>query len=439
MFLSRLEGRALTAGITLTSGLGFICFGWDQGVFGGVLGDPSFNKTFKNPSPTVQGQIVSTYDIGCILGAILSFFVGDRYGRKMAIHMACMFVVVGGAIQAASFGLPQMIVGRVIAGVGIGLNSATIPMWQSETSKPEHRGILIALQLVLVIFGIDLTQWVNLGMTYITDNDVTWRFPVAMQCFFALATMALLFFMPESPRWLCYKDRYPEAKQIMARLQKKTIDDPQLNQDMKIIVDTIQNEKLIDKVGWTEIFAGGELQNFRRILLGAGTSLMQQLGGINVVVYYLPVILTKSFGFSPRMALILSAIDFISLCFWGLMISFVIERVGRKNLMLWGALGQGICFAVTAAGLSQNTKVSNGVAVSFIFLYHVFFVSNLPFFSLEAPQRLTRNQTGTLIPFHSIHVSFRDQLSAYAQYRQCSCNDYELGRCLHHCIYHPTW
>ncbi|ORY03406.1 general substrate transporter [Clohesyomyces aquaticus] len=171
MFLSHLEGRALTFEITLTSGLGFMLFGWDQGLFGGILENPAFNQTFKHPNPTIQGQIVSTYDIGCILGAIISIFVGDRWGRRKAIALACIFVIIGGTIQAASFGLPQMIVGRIIAGLGIGLNSATIPMCQSETSKPERRGKLIAIQLVLVIFGIDLTNWVNLGMTCISGHQ----------------------------------------------------------------------------------------------------------------------------------------------------------------------------------------------------------------------------------------------------------------------------
>jgi sugar porter (SP) family MFS transporter len=375
MFLSRLEGRALTAGITLTSGMGFMLFGWDQGVFGGILGNPAFNHTFNHPNPTIQGQIVSTYDIGCILGAIISIFIGDRWGRRKAIALACLFVIIGGIIQAASFGLPEMIVGRIVAGLGIGLNSATIPMWQSETSKSEHRGKLIAVQLVLVIFGIDLTNWVNLGFTYISGNQISWRFPVAFQCFFAIITMILLWFMPESPRWLCYKDRHVEAHEILARLHAKPMDDPAVREELQFILAVINEEKHSANVGWRDVISNGEHQNFRRIVLGAGTSLMQQFGGINVVVYYMPVILIRSFGFSDRMALILSGIDFLSLCFWGLCITFVINRVGRKKLMLYGALGQSVCFAVAAAGLSVGTKASNGIAVAFIFLYHVCFVS----------------------------------------------------------------
>lgn len=376
MGLGNLKGRALTIGITLTSGIGFMLFGWDQGVFGGILGNERFLSTFDDPDATIQGQIVSTYDIGCILGAAMSLFVGDRYGRRMAIAIACLSVTVGGALQASSFTLAQMIVGRVVAGVGIGLNSATIPMWQSETSKPEHRGKLIALQLVLVIFGIDISQWVNLGMTYIAYSDASWRFPLAFQCFLALLCMFLLWFMPESPRWLYYKDRLEEAQEIMAHLENKSTDDPSLKAEIRIIAETISHEREAQAVGWREVFAGGEQQDLRRIILGAGTSLMQQFGGINVVVYYLPVILTQSFGFSQRLSLILSAVDFISLCFWGLMISFVIDRVGRKNLMLYGAMGQSFCFATAALGLGIGTKATNGVAVAFIFLYHVCFVSH---------------------------------------------------------------
>ena len=378
MLFDILQGRALTAGITITSGIGFTLFGWDQGMFGGILSNPAFNKQFNNPDPTIQGQIVSTYDIGCMLGAALSIFVGDRLGRRMSIVMACCFVFVGGLLQGTSFGLPQMIVGRIIAGFGIGQNSATIPMWQSETSKPEHRGKLIALQLVIVIFGITITQFVNLGFTYVADNQVAFRFPLSFQCFLALTTTVLVLLMPESPRWLCYVDRHVEAGKVIARLQAVPEDSMSVKEELQIIIDTIAEEKASGKVGWRECFSNGEQQNFRRLCLGAGTSLFQQMGGINIVVYYLPVILIKSFGFSGRMALVLTAVDFISLCFWGLMIFFVIDRIGRKKLMLYGAVGMSLSFALAAVGLGIGTKASNGMAVAFIFVYNVCFVSSPP-------------------------------------------------------------
>ena len=169
--------------------------------------------------------------------------------------MSSMWVILGGAIQASSFSLPQMIVGRVIAGLGIGQSTAVIPMWQAETSKPQHRGKLVALQLVMVIFGISLTNWLNLGMTYVYDSEVTWRFPLAMQCFWAVVTMALLPFMVESPRWLCFKDRHAEAQVVLARLANKPENHPEVLGELAVIADTIAAEKAGGKVGWREIFS----------------------------------------------------------------------------------------------------------------------------------------------------------------------------------------
>jgi sugar porter (SP) family MFS transporter len=375
MWITQLEGRALTLGITATCGTAFLLFGFDQGVFGGILGNMMFLSTFNNPSPTIQGQIVSTFDIGCILGALMTIFVGDILGRRKTIALGCIFVIIGGTVQSSSYDIAQMIVGRIVAGLGVGMNSAAVPIWQSETCKPEHRGKLIALQLVLVIGGIMLTNWINLGFTYVQDNDVSWRFPIAFQTFFALLAILLVACMPESPRWLCMKGRHEEAQTIIARLQAKHRDDESVTEALQLIVAMVTHEQELAKVGWRETFSNGEQQTFRRVALGAGTSIMQQMGGINVVVYYMPVILKTSFGFSDRTALILSACDFISLMFWGSIVMLVIDKWGRKNLMLVGALAQGISFGVAATGLGIGTKASEAVAVTAIFVYHVFFVS----------------------------------------------------------------
>lgn len=379
MGITKLEGRALTAGITATCGTAFMLFGYDQGVFGGILEHPVFINDYRKPSAMIQGQIVSSYDLGCIIGALLTIFIGDVIGRRKTIALACAWVILGGIIQSSSYSLAQMIVGRIFAGFGVGMNSVAIPMWQSETCKPEHRGKLIAIQLSVVIGGIALSNWINLGFSYVLDSDVSWRFPLAFQAFIALAAMALVACMPESPRWLCTKDRHAEAQVIIGRLLAKSSEDSEAVEQLQLIISSIAHEKELAGVGWRDVFSNGPQQNFRRIVLGAGTSLMQQMGGINVVVYYLPVVLTSSFGFDRRQALILSACDFMSLVFWGCLAMLVIDRWGRKRLMLLGAFFQSICFAVAAAGLGVGTKASEAVAVTAIFLYHVFFVSNPPF------------------------------------------------------------
>ena len=283
MGLFPLQGQALNYGITITCGLSFTLFGWDQGMFGGILNNPWFDDQFNHPNPTLVGQIVSTYDIGCIIGAAISIYFGDKLGRRKSVAMSCIWVIVGGLLQTSAFSVPHMIVGRVIAGLGIGQSTAVVPMWQAETSKAEDRGRLIALQMVMVIFGISLSNWLNLGMTYNYSNQVSWRFPIAMQCFWALVTLSLIPLMVESPRWLCFKERHAEAQIVLGRLLASNPESSYVKTELRIIATAIAEEKAGGKVGWREALSGGEQQNFRRLVLGAGTSVFQQMGGVNVV------------------------------------------------------------------------------------------------------------------------------------------------------------
>ncbi len=153
--------------VTVACGSGFLLFGYDQGVFGGLLSNKPFLETFNHPNSTMQGQIVATYDIGCILGTLLSMAVGDKLGRRRCILLGCVILIVGGILQAASYSIAPMIVGRIIAGIGNGLNTIAIPIWQSETAKPSNRGKLIVLQLVTNIFGIVITN-VSSSMLFIS-------------------------------------------------------------------------------------------------------------------------------------------------------------------------------------------------------------------------------------------------------------------------------
>lgn len=152
------RGSSLRHRVTTACGAGFLLFGYDQGVFGGLLSNQHFLDTFNNPNSTIQGQIVATYDIGCIMGTIVSMIWGDKLGRRKCVFVGCVILIIGGILQAASYSIAPMIVGRIVAGIGNGMNTIAIPIWQSETAKAENRGKLIVLQLVTNIFGIVITN-----------------------------------------------------------------------------------------------------------------------------------------------------------------------------------------------------------------------------------------------------------------------------------------
>jgi sugar porter (SP) family MFS transporter len=219
----------------------------------------------------------------------------------------------------------------------------------------------------------------NYGFTYVTHSAISWRFPLAFQCFFALVTIAMVFIAPESPRWLIMTERVEEATTVIAALNDKPENDPEIVEEVSLLVASVNHEAHQQSaLSVKEIFYKNEQMNWRRILLGAGTPFFQQFGGVNVIAYYLPVVLVRSFGMSDRLALILSAVDSMSLMFWGALASLLIDRIGRRRLMMWGVLCSGVCFCVVAIGLryggpgSSNDRAST-VAVAFIFLYYVFY------------------------------------------------------------------
>lgn len=126
---------------------------------------------------------------------------GNVFGRRTTILLGCSIMVVGAIIQTTIHGAGQLIAGRLITGVGNGMNTSTIPVYISETARSHRRGQMVAVQLSIVIFGIVLAYWVDYGTIHNLTGEVVWRFPIAFQIVFALITMATLPFLPETPRY----------------------------------------------------------------------------------------------------------------------------------------------------------------------------------------------------------------------------------------------
>ncbi|KAJ4157137.1 hypothetical protein NW754_008779 [Fusarium falciforme] len=372
MFLDNLQGHALMSMITFASGAGFALFGYDQGVFGAFLGNANFIETFNDPDPTLQGQITATYDLGCFAGAIFAMWFGDRMGRKLTIAWGCAILVVGAIMQTAAYHVPVMIIGRFVAGIGNGMNTTAIPVWQSETADARHRGRFMVLQLGLNQVGNVMAQWLNYGMSHIPTNPVSWRFPLAFQCFFAILTVMFLPWLPDSPRWLAMRGRNEEAYTILKRLGGSNRSEEQTKELYDLMMNNLRHEAEMPKFGLKSLFKNDRLQTTRRMLLGAGTQFMQQFGGINIINYYLPVVFA-SLGVNRNLSLILGACNAMNLLCSTLIGALYIESFGRKKMMVYGAAVQALCFALVSTGLGINTKQWQAVAVAFIFGYYTTF------------------------------------------------------------------
>lgn len=182
----------------------------DQGLFGGILGGERFKDTLGNPNPTMTGLVTAIYDIGCALGAIVAFIFGEKIGRKRSIILSNMIVIVGAAIQTASFGYWQMFVSRIIGGVGVGFSTVAIPILQSETLPAHKRGALLVVQSALIIIGVALASWLCFACLY-AESSLQWRFPVSCQILFSLLVLSLSPLLCESPRWLAQRGKIDEV------------------------------------------------------------------------------------------------------------------------------------------------------------------------------------------------------------------------------------
>ena len=262
---------------------------------------------------SLLGTVTALYDVGCFFGAIAAFSIGEYLGRKKAVLLGTTVMSIGAILQISAFSVPQMIVGRIVAGLGNGLNTATAPVWQAETSKAAWRGKLVVIELILNIAGFSLSNWITYGFSYV-NGPVAWRFPLAFQFIFIFILYGTVPWLPESPRWLIAHDQIDEAEQIIADLEATSIDDAYVITESKEIQWAVQYERE-NGVGWMDLLRGRSgkgTSTIRRLILGAGAQAMQQLAGINVTSYYLPTVLIESVGLGEKMARLLAACNSVS-------------------------------------------------------------------------------------------------------------------------------
>ncbi|KAI0123036.1 general substrate transporter [Xylariales sp. AK1849] len=380
------KGAWLTFWVTVACATDMTLFGYDQGVFGGVIVTQDFLDLMGiNGNPTMQSTVTAIYDIGCFLGAVSTIWFGERLGRKNTILTGTTIMSIGAILQISAFGVPQMIVGRIVAGIGNGINTSTAPVWQGETSKASWRGKLIVIEMIMNIFGFMLSNWVTFGLSYVSGS-IAWRLPLAIQFIFIFVLYATVPWLPESPRWLIAKGRVEEANIILADLESADVDDPHVIAESKEIQWAVNYERE-NTVPWSQLLRGktgpnGGTSTIRRLILGMGAQAMQQFSGINVTSYYLPLVLISSVGLDEKLARLLAACNSVSYLLFSLIGIPNVERWGRRKMMMYAAAGQCFCYLIITICIRYNEDASIGntantqwakASVAFFFLYYIFF------------------------------------------------------------------
>ncbi|KAK1083234.1 hypothetical protein LTR33_003391 [Friedmanniomyces endolithicus] len=393
---NRLEKRALLIAVNLVAGLSIFFFGYDQGVMGGVNTTRNYaslmgfghydqaSKLVQVDKPLLQGGIVAVYYLpGTLVGALFGGWLGDRYGRITTIGIATLWAIVGATLQCSAQNANWMFCARVFNGIGTGILNAITPVWATETASHTSRGAFVSIEFTLNIFGVVVAYWIEYGTSFYGDgtSSFIWRFPIAFQIVHLIGLFIVVWFMPESPRWLVKVGRDAEARFILGRLrgEEDGVADAEY-QDIKAIVRLEQDNS--QSTSYFAMFFGikqGKLHTARRVQLVIWLQILQEWIGIAGITIYGPEIFTIA-GIAAKDRQWVSGLNDITYMLATLICVFTLDRIGRRWTLYWGAVGQGIC-CFAAGGLSYATQNATGAykthvggaAVFFVYLYTAIF------------------------------------------------------------------
>ncbi|KAF2719089.1 general substrate transporter [Polychaeton citri CBS 116435] len=374
------RGLSLQVAIIVSCQMAFILFGYDQGVFSGIVGNEDWLATFGHPSSALEGIIVSIYNLGAFSGCILTFLFGEKLGRRLCMWVAMGWIIIGAALQTTSFGVPQILVARYITGIGTGIETSTVPMYQSEMCDADKRGRLVSSEPLFVGLGIIIAYFFDYGMSFV-GGPVAWRLPIACQVIFAFVVIFLVFALPESPRWLYYHGRNDEALEILCDIYNADPSYEKIQRQQSEIFEALAMERKNGEYKWRQLFKRDEVQTGRRVLLAYGMQFMNQMGGINLVVYYVPSALQENVGMSHNRALLIGGAVQCMFFVGSLLPTFLLDKLGRRKPMMWCSAGLGISMMMLSVLLSfsrdkypESTRQTTASAsVAFFFTYMLIF------------------------------------------------------------------
>ncbi|GGJ82426.1 sugar porter family MFS transporter [Deinococcus aquiradiocola] len=340
--------------------LGGLLFGFDTGVISGAL---LYIKKDFNLTPLMQGVIVSAVLGGAFFGALAGGFLTDRLGRRTSLFCTSLLFAAG-ALFTAFVNTPELlIVGRVIVGLAIGLSSFVVPLYISEISPPQYRGALVTANQLLITIGI----LVSYGVNYVFAYDGGWRWMFAIAAIPALLMFAGLFLLPESPRFLLARGDDAGARAAVAR---STTSDTLTDSMMADLRRELQAET--GEASWAALLRPGVRT---ALIIGVGLAIFQQVTGINTVIYYAPTIFQQAGLQSAGAAILATAgIGVVNVLFT-VVSQFLLDRAGRRTLLLVGIAG--MVLGLAALGLSFFQKSAGLPAALSLALYIAAFAIGL--------------------------------------------------------------
>ncbi|MCL6631456.1 MAG: sugar porter family MFS transporter [Alicyclobacillus herbarius] len=343
--------------VSVVAAVGGFLFGYDTAVISGAIG---FMQQRFNLSPVMEGWAVSCFMIGAIIGAAFAGLLSDRFGRKKMMILAGFLFALGSIGSALPPTITMFVVARIIGGVGIGISSTLVPVYIAEIAPARHRGRLVSLNQLAVVIGISAIYFVNRAVSSAGgtawDISTGWRWMFGLGLIPGVIFILLLFLVPESPRWLLKQNRTDKALATLTRIEGSA----QAQVEMAAIRRSLSEEN----GRLSQLFQPGLRM---ALIVGVVLAILQQVTGINAIMYYAPEIFEKTgagTNASLTETIFVGAVNLI----FTLVSIWLIDRVGRKVLLLVGSAFMTVSLLVVGAAF-QTGHIGGALVLIFILMF----------------------------------------------------------------------
>ncbi|KAG9520376.1 general substrate transporter, partial [Aureobasidium melanogenum] len=391
--------------LAVFASLGGFVYGYNQGMFGQVLNMASFNRTVNPESiknPTTRGLLTAILELGAWVGVLINGYNADKFGRKVATQIGVVIFMVGVIVQACAKNVDYIYGGRFVTGLGVGILSMIVPLYNAELAPAEIRGSLVSLQQLAICTGIMISYWIGYGTNYIGgtgagQSDAAWLVPICIQLLPAIILGVGIIWLPQSPRWLVTRDRVDEALDVLAGIRRAPKDSEIVQLEFLEIKAQHMFEVDRSRAKFPQFQSGSFMDNFKlgfydyaslftnrslrkRVFVAIFTMVFQQWSGINAILYYAAFIFQDLGLTGNTTSLLASGVGGILLMLATIPAVLYIDQLGRKPVLICGAIGMGISHIIVAAlygafGPSgwKGHAAAGWVAVVFVWIYQINF------------------------------------------------------------------
>ncbi|KAJ8494488.1 hypothetical protein ONZ45_g3409 [Pleurotus djamor] len=347
--------------------------GYDGSMMNGLQSLPQWRDYFNRPSGGMLGLLNAIQNIGSLAAYPFSPYISDGLGRKSAIFLGASLMCIATVIQTAAQSVGMFIGARFLIGFGLTFAAGAAPMLVTEISYPTYRAPLTSTYNSLWYSGAIVAAWSTFG-TFRIPNTWSWRIPSALQGIPSVAQVLLIWFAPESPRWLVSKGKEDQALKILAYYHADgNANDPLVQYEFNEIKNAIELDRTVAaNVGWKSLFSTAG--NRRRMRIIVALAFFSQWSGNGLVSYYLNRVFDSIGITDPTIQLLINGILQIWNLAWALLASFLVERIGRRILFLTSTVGMVIFFTMQTVCSAQfaihGTDAAAHAVIAFIFLFY---------------------------------------------------------------------